>query len=85
MSKREENGKNAILRAVDVSDRITGKVRHFFTETMAELGRCTWPKRGELVESTVLVVVMIAVLGLFVAIADKVAQVFIKLITTGTI
>ena len=36
-------------------DRITGKVRGFIRDTLAELGRCTWPGRQELMESTVLV------------------------------
>ena len=53
------------------------------TETMAELGRCTWPNRQQLFESTVLVVVNIAILACFVAAVDWVAAWVIRVITVG--
>jgi len=50
---------------------------------MAELGRCTWPNRQQLFESTVLVVVNIAILACFVAAVDWVAAWVIRVITVG--
>ena len=50
---------------------------------MAELGRCTWPNRQQLFESTVLVVVAIVILALFVAGVDEVARIVIRLVTVG--
>jgi preprotein translocase SecE subunit len=50
---------------------------------MAELGRCAWPTRQQLFESTILVVVNIAILALFVAGVDWVAAWVIRLITVG--
>lgn len=76
------NGKKR-AGAVAGFDRVTGKIRRFLTETMAELGRCTWPSRQQLLESTVLVVVNIAVLACFVAAVDFVAAWVIRLITVG--
>ncbi len=73
---------NGQKRAVK-SESPMGKVRRFISETMAELGRCTWPNRQQLFESTVLVVVAIAVLACFVAGVDWVAQKLISLITVG--
>ncbi len=64
-------------------DRMTGKVRRFISETMAEMGRCTWPSRAELFESTILVVVVIVILALFVAGVDEVSRLVIRFITTG--
>lgn len=67
-----ENGKKRTGAAAGF-DMVTGKIRRFISETMAELGRCTWPNRQQLFESTVLVVVNIAILACFVAAVDWVA------------
>ncbi len=64
-------------------DSVTGKIRRFVSDTMAELGRCTWPNRQQLFESTVLVVVAIAVLAIFVAGVDWIAGLLIRWITLG--
>ena len=77
-----ENGKKRTGAAAGF-DMVTGKIRRFISETMAELGRCTWPNRQQLFESTVLVVVAIAILALFVAGVDEVARIVIRLVTVG--
>ena len=77
-----ENGKKR-TGAVAGFDSITGKIRRFISDTMAELGRCTWPTRQQLFESTILVVVNIAILALFVAGVDWIAAWVIRLITVG--
>ena len=64
-------------------DRFMGKIRGFLRDTMAELGRCTWPSRPELLESTVLVVVVIAILACFVAGVDEITRYIIRFVTTG--
>ncbi|MEG2074954.1 MAG: preprotein translocase subunit SecE [Victivallaceae bacterium] len=51
-----------------------GKVRGFFSDTIAELKRCTWPTRSELFESTLLVIVAIVVLASFVGVVDYIAR-----------
>ena len=73
---------NGQKRAVK-TESLMGKIRRFISETMAELGRCTWPTRQQLFESTVLVVVAIVILACFVAGVDWVAQWQISLITVG--
>ena len=50
-----------------------GRIRRFIADTIAELGRCSWPSRKELLESTVLVVVAMVILALFVAGVDRAA------------
>ena len=60
---------------------VMSKVRHFVSGTIAELGKCTWPDRASVFESTLLVLFMIAVLAVFVAAIDYVSQGFIRLIT----
>ena len=55
-------------------DAVTGKIRRFISDTIAEMGRCTWPSRQQLLESTGLVVVAIVILALFVFGVDNVAE-----------
>jgi preprotein translocase subunit SecE len=48
------------------------KVRDFLNEVMAELKKSSWPTRKELVDSTIVVIITVLVLGMFVALADVV-------------
>ena len=64
-------------------DSFMGRIRSFIADTMAELGRCTWPTRHQLFESTILVVVAIAILASFVAGVDEVSRVVIRWFTVG--
>ena len=43
---------------------------HYVQETREELRKCNWPNRQELRESTVTVMISIALLGVFTAITD---------------
>ena len=64
-------------------DAFTGKIRRFIVDTIAELKRCTWPTRQQLLESTGLVVVAIMILALFVFGVDELARVVIRLVAIG--
>lgn len=61
------------------------KIRRFISDTVAEMGRCTWPSRQQLLESTVLVVVAMSVLACFVAAVDEIAMRVIRLVTVGNL
>lgn len=80
-----EKEKSASRKTGAGFNRFTGAIRGFLTDTVAEMRRCTWPARGELAESTFLVVVVIAIVSLFVFGVDELARVVISLITTGKI
>ena len=60
---------------------VMARLRRFLSETMAELNKCTWPGKSQLFESTILVIVSIAVLASFVAVIDQISRLVIKLIT----
>ena len=45
-----------------------GGIRGFFGEVSAELKKCAWPTRPELFDSTVVVILSVALLGGFVAV-----------------
>ncbi|MBE6404784.1 MAG: preprotein translocase subunit SecE [Lentisphaerae bacterium] len=54
------------------------KTRAFIAETMDEMGKCTWPEKGQLLESTILVIVALAVTSIFVAGVDQILFHIIK-------
>ncbi|MEI6083294.1 MAG: preprotein translocase subunit SecE [Verrucomicrobiota bacterium] len=53
------------------------KTKSFFNEVIVELKKSSWPTRKELIDSTMIVIVTMIVLGVFVAFADLV---FVKII-----
>jgi len=53
------------------------KTKMFFAEVVTELKKSAWPTRKELVDSTIMVIVTMLILGMFVAVADLV---FVKVI-----
>jgi preprotein translocase subunit SecE len=59
------------------------KARDFLAEVMAELKKSSWPTRKELVDSTIVVIVTVLVLGMFVALADVVFLRIIGFLTRG--
>ena len=48
------------------------KTRAFISETMDEMSKCTWPQKDQLLESTILVIVALAVTSIFVAGVDQI-------------
>jgi len=44
--------------------------RGFLADVHAELRKCSWPSRSELLESTVVVIVSVVLLAVFVALCD---------------
>jgi len=57
------------------------RVQEFVIEVWAELKKSSWPTRKELVDSTIVVIVTILVLGIFVALADLVFLRIVALLT----
>lgn len=53
------------------------KTQTFFNEVVVELKKSSWPTRKELIDSTMMVIVTMVILGVFVAFADFV---FVKII-----
>ena len=53
-------------------NRWFSKTRAFIAETMDEMAKCTWPEKSQLLESTILVIVALAVTSIFVAGVDQI-------------
>ena len=58
------------------------RIKNYVAETREELRKCSWPSVQELKGSTVVVMVTIAMLGLFTVGVDFVLSQLIKLITS---
>jgi preprotein translocase subunit SecE len=56
------------------------KINKFFTEVVVELKKVSWSTRSELIESTQVVLISTAFLGLFIAVVDLVLSKFIGVI-----
>lgn len=57
------------------------KLRSAAHSIVAEMKKCTWPTRDELKSSTVVVIICVFILSVFVALADWVSQLVIRLVT----
>ena len=60
-----------------------GRVREFVQEVLAEFRKVTWPSRQELVNSTVVVIVVTVILALFLGGVDIVLARVVEWILSG--
>ena len=51
---------------------IVNKVQTFVGEVKTELKKSSWPSRSELVESTIVIIASMLMLGAFVGLSDKI-------------
>ena len=75
MSELKEKSKNIVLTIVPNGKR-------FVLNTISELKKSSWPPKNELMESTLLVIVSVAILGLFVAGVDYIVMNILKMLIT---
>ncbi len=59
---------------------VVEKTRTFVTEVRTELKKCSWPTRSELLQSTVVVIVSVLIIGFFVGFSDIVLREMLRLI-----
>ncbi|MGN0866849.1 MAG: preprotein translocase subunit SecE [Oligosphaeraceae bacterium] len=55
-------------------------IQNLYFETVAEMKKCTWPTRKELIRSTAVVLTSLALLTVMVLVFDWVSQGFVRLI-----
>jgi preprotein translocase subunit SecE len=56
--------------------------KKFVSDTISELKKSSWPPKNELMESTLLVIVSVVILGLFVAGVDYLVMNILKMLIT---
>lgn len=59
------------------------RVTTFIKESWNELGKITWPTRGELVESTIVVIVSVILMSLLLGLVDAGLSQLLKLFATS--
>ncbi len=69
-----ENSENKIT--------IVARLRNFINRSVEEMKKCTWPGRDELMESTVLVIVVTAIITAFIAGVDQILYWIITWLTS---
>lgn len=62
-----------------IGDAVVG-TRNFLAEVQAELKKCSWPTRPELLESTVVVIVAVTILAVVVGLSDVVLNMILRLV-----
>ncbi|MFL2859885.1 MAG: preprotein translocase subunit SecE [Pontiellaceae bacterium] len=50
----------------------TGKIKQFVGEVKTELIKCSWPTKKELYGQSIVVIVAVILLGVFIAVCDRV-------------
>ena len=70
---------NGEMMAVEVKG-IANKVRQFLREVRAELKKITWPGRKETIASTVVVIVIVLISGVYLGIVDAILSRLIRYI-----
>jgi len=58
-------------------------IRDYYYQVVAELKKCTWPGRQELMESTIVVIISVIFLSLFVTSIDWICKEMIQLLTAS--
>ena len=76
---REQGGKRAQKQTQKRQGRLAG-IRDFFRGVRNELRRVSWPNRDQLRQSTAVVLIIVVVLGAYVAAWDFVFQNLARLI-----
>ena len=60
--------------------KMAGGIRTFTDEVRTELKKSSWPTRRELVESTVVIIVAVVMIGIFVGIVDQLLTQIVRLL-----
>ena len=69
-SSRGEDKHSATPRGT-VSTKPAGRMRTFFREVRIEMKKVTWPPRKELIKSTGVVIVAVAIAAVFIGLFDR--------------
>jgi preprotein translocase subunit SecE len=59
---------------------MANKITGFFNEVKLEMGKVSWPNKDELIGSTVIVLISLAILSLFIGICDVILSTAVNVI-----
>ena len=66
-----------------VSTKPTGRIRTFFREVRIEMKKVTWPPRKELLKSTGVVIVAVAIAAVFIGLFDALWNLIVRAVGLG--
>ncbi len=66
----------------EIAGAVIDSIRSFFSNTMDEMRKSSWPTRDQLFESTVLVIIALAVSTAFITVVDQILFKVVKYLTT---
>ncbi|MFH1593630.1 MAG: preprotein translocase subunit SecE [Candidatus Omnitrophota bacterium] len=58
------------------------KIKSFLNDIKLEMGKVSWPSKDELVSSTIIVIVSLAMLSLFIGLCDAGLSALVNIIMT---
>ena len=61
---------------------MANKVVGFFNDIKLEMSKVSWPTRDELIGSTIVVIISLAILAIFIGICDVVLSKIVNIVTT---
>ena len=61
---------------------MANKFTNFFKEIKIEMGKVAWPSKSELIGSTSVVIVSLAILSIFIGVCDVILSKIVNLIMT---
>ncbi len=56
------------------------KATHFFSEVSKEIKKVTWPSREQLIDATIVTLVLVVVTSIFIFGVDKIFEVVLRLV-----
>lgn len=66
-----------------VSTKPAGRVRTFLREVRVEMSKVTWPSRKELLQATAVVIVAVAVAGVYIGVFDFIWNLIVRAVGLG--
>jgi preprotein translocase subunit SecE len=66
-----------------VSTKPQGRLRTFLREVRVELSKVTWPPRKELLQATAVVIIAVAIAGVYIGVFDFIWNIIVRSVGLG--
>jgi len=66
-----------------VSTKPAGKIRTFLREVRVEMSKVTWPSRKELLQATAVVIIAVAIAGIYIGVFDFIWNLIVRAVGLG--
>lgn len=66
-----------------VSTKPVGRIRTFLREVRVEMTKVTWPSRKELLQATAVVIIAVAIAGVYIGVLDFVWNLIVRAVGLG--